>query len=246
MKNVIVRLDKPLKFGSSCSLLTIFLVKISETSTNGNIERFSPLSILAITALGTGIICAYLVFSFSILLLLPFSKKSSITLAVLSCARHIGMTSTIIDILPDSVGDKGLMIFPVVFVYLGAILVINIFVLLVKVKEGEELDSDKPSTKEEVDDAIHSYTNKTMTEDSTMQIECDEVKSPNHSAISNCIYAAFDKMDILQDDKDVNPTITNKNVCAPSSRSSHFNNTGDSDLQSNSKDFVCIDIRCPL
>ena len=212
---------------------------------------------MAITALGTGIICVYLLFSFSILLLLPFPKKSSIALAVLSCARHSSMTSTIIDILPDSVGDKGLMIFPVVFVCLGAILVINIFVLLVKVKEGEELDLDKTSIKEEVDEANQSYTNKTITEESTMHIEYDEVKGSNQSAFSNCtvtlcramlkfIYAVFDKMVTLQDDKDVNPTITKKNVCAPSSGSSNFNNAGDSDLPSNSKDFVCIDIRCPL
>ena len=178
---------------------------------------FSLWSIMAVTALGTGIICVYLVISFSILLLLPFPKKSTIALAILSCAKNMAFTTTIIESLPDSVGNKGLMIFPVALVYLAAILVINVFVQFVKVKEVEELDSDKSSVKEEVDEVIQSYTNKIMIEDST--IECDEIKGSNHLAVCNCsatqyhatpkfIYTDFDNtMVTLQDNKKVNPSI---------------------------------------
>ena len=217
VKKITVRLGKPLKFASSSAILAIFLVKISETSANGNMEMFSPWSIMAVTALGTGIICVYLVISFSILLLLPFPKKSTVALAVLSCAKNIAFTTTIIESLPDSVGNKDLMIFPVVFVFLATILVINAFVQFVKVKEVEELDSDKSSVEEEVDEVIQSYTNKITINDSI--IECHEVKGSNHSAFSNCsdthhhatpkfIYTDFDKTMVqLQDDEDVNPTI---------------------------------------
>ena len=48
----------------------------------------------------------------------------------------MAFTTTIIESLQDSVGNKGLMIFLVALVYLAAILVINVFVQLKKWKSG--------------------------------------------------------------------------------------------------------------
>ena len=67
-----------------------------------------------------------------------FSDKSTVTLSILSCLRVVGLPATIVDVLPESAGDKGLLILPMVFVYLATLLILNVFVSVAKVKDEDK------------------------------------------------------------------------------------------------------------
>lgn len=142
VKTTVVKLDKPLRFVAPTALLIIFWVKVSQTSATGNLEKFSPLSTLAVTALGSAVITSFLVVTYIILTLLPIPKKSVLAIAILSSARSSSMTIAVIDSLPEVLGDKSLMFFPVVFVYLAMIVIVNTSGSFLAIKEVEESVSE--------------------------------------------------------------------------------------------------------
>ena len=109
---------------------------MSESSASGNLSKISVVNILSTVALGAGLTTFNALSTYGFLSILPwFSKKTTVTLSILSCIRVIGLAATIVDALPDNVGDKGLVVLPMVFVYLATLLILNAFVSLVKVKE---------------------------------------------------------------------------------------------------------------
>ena len=59
------------------------------------------------------------------------------------------MATTIIDVLPDNTGDKGLLTLPGLFVYLAALLVSNCFVTFAKVPADDSDVSDDMKSKEQ-------------------------------------------------------------------------------------------------
>ena len=115
----------------------MFWVKISQATAKGDLQRFSPWIILAATALGTAVITSNLVISFVFASLLRFAKKSILAVTVLSSARHSSIAIAVIENLPDNVGDKDLMFFPIIFVYLAMIVIINSFGVIMTIKKEE-------------------------------------------------------------------------------------------------------------
>jgi hypothetical protein len=123
---------------------------VSETSASGVLDKVSVMNILCAVALGTGLATFNALSTYGFMSILPwFSNKSNVTLSILSCNRLVTLAATIVDVLPDNIGDKGLLVLPMVFVYLASLLMSNGFVSLVKVKE--EVDLDKPSQTTEED-----------------------------------------------------------------------------------------------
>ena len=147
--------------------MAIFLVKVSETSSSGNLKRISVLNILCVVALGTSLTSFNLVLSYTFLSILPwFSKKSTVTLSILSSIPIVVMAATIVDVLPDNAGDKGLLTLPGIFVYLTSLLMSNCFVTFVKVPEDVSNNSDNLGKNEQQhgeEDVIKEAIKETIT-----------------------------------------------------------------------------------
>ena len=144
VKKVVTKLYTSLKFVTSGALLVMFWVKISQATAKGDLQRFSPWMVVAVTALGTAVITSFLVFTFILASLLRLPKKSKLAVTVLSSARNSSIAITVIENLPNSVGDKDLMFFPIVFVYLAMVVIINSFGYFMTIKKDENDIEDKP------------------------------------------------------------------------------------------------------
>ncbi len=183
VKKVVTRFNNTIKYASICFICTIFLVKVSETSSSGNLERVSIVNILSVSALGTSLISFnQLIVSYGFLSMLPwFSKKSTITMSILSSILNPMMAATIIDVLPDNAGDKGLLTLPGIFVYLAALLVSNCFVTFAKVPEDDSDVSDDMKSKEQdeekgkIRDVDESCKNSKINEVTAFTIYTDEI-----------------------------------------------------------------------
>ena len=151
IKNVVTRLHSSLKFVTSGALLVIFWVKVSQAAEKGDLQKFSPLITFAVTAFGTAVITSFLIFTFLLSALLRLPKKSILPLTVLSSARNSSIAIAVIENLPPNVGDKDLMFFPIIFVYLSMVVIINCFGAFMKIKEKEvndiEQDADTVGSK---------------------------------------------------------------------------------------------------
>ena len=144
VKKVVTKLYTSLKFVTSGALLVMFWVKISQATAKGDLQKFSPWMVVAVTALGTAVITSFLVFTFILASLLRLPKKSILAVTVLSSARNSSIAIAVIENLPDSVGDKDLMFFPIVFVYLAMVVIINSFGYFMTIKKDENDIEDKP------------------------------------------------------------------------------------------------------
>ena len=136
VKKIVIKLNTSLKFVTSGALLVMFWVKISQAKAKGDLQRSSPWTILAVTALGTAVITSFLVISFVFASLLRLPKKSILAVTVLSSARHSSIAIAVVENLPDNVGVKDLMFVPIIFVYLAMIVIINSFGIFMKEKEN--------------------------------------------------------------------------------------------------------------
>ena len=131
----------------------MFWVKISQATAKGDLTKFSPLMILAVTGLGTAVITSFLVSSFILAVLLRLPRESIFAVTVLSSARNSSIGITVIGNLPDRVGDKDLMFFPIIFACLAMMIIINSFgyVMTTSKDESNHEQQDK-ETEEKVDD----------------------------------------------------------------------------------------------
>ena len=137
VKKVVSKINTSLKFVTSGALLVMFWVKISQATAKGDLEKFSPWMILAVTGLGTAVITSFLFSTFILATLLRLPKKSILAVTVLSSARNSSIAIAVIENLPDRVGDKDLMFFPIVFVYLAMVVIINSFGCFMTIKNQE-------------------------------------------------------------------------------------------------------------
>ncbi|CAB4030799.1 Hypothetical predicted protein, partial [Paramuricea clavata] len=152
VKKVVTKLYTSLKFVTSGALLVMFWVKISQATSKGDLQKFSPWMIVAVTALGTAVITSFLVFTFILASLLRLPKKSILAVTVLSSARNSSIAITVIENLPGSVGDKDLMFFPIIFVYLAMVVIINSFGCFMTIKtEENNIEQDKDTLEDKVD-----------------------------------------------------------------------------------------------
>ena len=179
VKKVVTKWNDTIKYVGIGFLLVLFLVKVSETSASGVLDKVSVMNILCVVALGTGLATFNALSTYGFMSILPwFSNKSNVTLSILRCNRLVTLAATIVDVLPDNIGDKGLLVLPMVFVYLASLLMSNGFVSLVKVKE--EVDLDKPSQtteedKEQDKDINYSTINSKINEVAIFTIYTDEM-----------------------------------------------------------------------
>jgi hypothetical protein len=129
-----------------------------------------------VVALGTSLTTFNALSSYCLVSILPwFSKKSTVTLSIMSSFRLLTLAATVVDVLPDSTGDKGLLVLPMLFVYIAILLMMNGFVSLVKVKE-EDTALDKPSqTTEQDKDMNDSTINSKINEVAIFTIYTDEM-----------------------------------------------------------------------
>ena len=137
IKKIVTKLNTSLKFVTSGALLIMFWVKISQATAKGDLQKFSPLIIFVVTAFGIAVITSFLIATFIFCTLLRLPRKSVLPLTVLSSARHSSIAIAVIENLPPNVGDKDLMFFPIIFVYLSMIVIINCYAAFMKVKEKE-------------------------------------------------------------------------------------------------------------
>lgn len=150
VKKIVTKLHTPLKFVTSGSLLVMFWVKISQATAKGDLEKFSPLVIVAVTAFGTAVIASFLLSTFIFCSLLRMPMKSILPITVLSSARNSSIAIAVIESLPRSVGNKNLMFFPIIFVYLAMIVIINSFGAFIKIKKEEsDIEQGKDTNYEE-------------------------------------------------------------------------------------------------
>ena len=157
----------------------VFWVKISEARASGDLEKFSPWLILAVTGLGTAVITSFLFITFIIASLLRLPMKSVLAVTVLSCARNSSIAIAVIDNLPDNVGDKHLMFFPIVFVYLAMVVIINSFGCFMTVKKEEnDIEGGIDSTEDKVD-AVEKLT--------IIVSSFEQTTSSDQAKINNCI-----------------------------------------------------------
>ncbi|XP_046846999.1 uncharacterized protein LOC124440636 [Xenia sp. Carnegie-2017] len=141
--------------GISCIILLLH-VRISETSNSGHFEKVATLNVFCNLCLANAFVLIILITTYVALLSLPFvPKKSSITLSVLNCIRVVGMSASIVDSLPPEVGDKGLIILPMDFIYMTTILLLNAFVYFVKIEEKGKEKFDK-EMKDEPNESVNS------------------------------------------------------------------------------------------
>ena len=128
----------------------MFWVKISQAAAKGDLEKFPPLVIVAVTALGTAVITSFLLSTFMFCSLLRMPMKSILPITVLSSARNSSIAIAVIESLPRSVGNKNLMFFPIIFVYLAMIVIINCFGAFIKIKKEEnDIEQGKDTNYEE-------------------------------------------------------------------------------------------------
>ena len=111
----------------------------------------------AVTGLGTAVITSFLCITFIFASLLRLPMKSILAVTVLSCARNSSIAIVVIENLPHNVGDKDLMFFPIVFVYLAMVVIINSFGYFMIIKDEENVNQqsteeceEKPLTKTQV------------------------------------------------------------------------------------------------
>lgn len=151
VKKFVTKWNNTVKYVGISFLIGIFLVKISETSASGNLKKVSVVKIFLVIALGASFTIFNLLSNYGFLSILPcFSKKSTITLSIMSCLRVVSFPATIIDVLPDNTGDKGLIILPIVFVFVATILMLNVFITFVKVKDE---DSEEKENENDIEDS---------------------------------------------------------------------------------------------
>jgi hypothetical protein len=132
----------------------MFWVKISQATAKGDLQKFSPWMVVSVTALGTAVITLFLVFTFILASLLRLPKKSILAVTVLSSARNSSIAIAVIENLPDSVGDKDLMFFPIIFVYLAMVVIINSFGCFMTIKKEEtDIEQDMDTLEDKVDSA---------------------------------------------------------------------------------------------
>ena len=151
-------------------------MKISQAREKGDLEKFSPWMTLAVTGLGTAVITSFLFITFIIASLLRLPMKTILAVTVLSCARNSSIAIAVIENLPDNVGDKDLMFFPIVFVYLAMVVIINSFGCVMAVKK-EENDIEQVMDNDEKVDAgekLNLVVNpvEQMTSSDQANIEC--------------------------------------------------------------------------
>ena len=158
-----------LKFVTSGALLVMFWVKISQATAKGDLQRFSPWMILAVTALGTAVITSFLVLTFIFASLFRLSKKSILSVTVLSSARNSSIAIAVIENLPENIGDKDLMFFPIIFVYLTMVVIINTFGAFMTIKKEE--------------DDIDASQGIDMLEDKNNNNDVNEIGKRNHNNI---------------------------------------------------------------
>ena len=150
VKKVLKKWNNTIKLFGISFLFPIFLVKVSESSASGNLAKVSVVSIICVVALGTALATFNILSTYAFFSILPwFSKETTVTFSVLSCIRVIGLAATIIDVIPEDSGDKGLIILPMVFVYLASIVILNGFASVVKVKEENTAEDKPPQTTEQ-------------------------------------------------------------------------------------------------
>ncbi|XP_028408150.1 uncharacterized protein LOC114530736 [Dendronephthya gigantea] len=102
VKKFVTKWNNTVKYVGISFLVCIFLVKISETSASGNLEKVSVVKLLLVIALGTSFTMFNLLSNYGLLSVLPcLSKKSTVTLSIMSCLRVVSFPATIIDVLPD-------------------------------------------------------------------------------------------------------------------------------------------------
>ena len=155
VKKVVTKINTSLKFVTSGSLLVMFWVKISQATAKGDLSRFSPWMILAVTGLGTAVVASFLFITFILATLLRLPKESILAVTVLSSARNSSIAIAVIENLPERVGDKDLMVFPIIFVYLAMVVIINSFGCFMTIKKEENsVDIEQGmDTEEKVNDA---------------------------------------------------------------------------------------------
>ena len=155
-RKIIKSWNDALKYvGISCIILLLH-VRISETSNSGHFEKVDTLNVFCNLCLANAFVLIILITTYVALLSLPFvPKKSSITLSVMNCIRVVGMSASIVDSLPPEVGDKGLIILPMGFIYMTTLLLLNAFVHFVKIEE-EEHDKFNEETKDEPTESVNS------------------------------------------------------------------------------------------
>ena len=125
------------------------MVIVSITRDSGNLQKVSVISIVCVAALGTSFRAFSVISSYGSLSILPgFSKKSTVTLSLLTGVPLPATVIAIADALPDKAGDKGLIILPVILLYLTTLLTVSCFVTLAKVVD----DDDEKSTKDKPQD----------------------------------------------------------------------------------------------
>ncbi|CAB4017665.1 Hypothetical predicted protein [Paramuricea clavata] len=176
VKKVVTKWNDTIKYVGIGFVLVLFLVKVSETSASGVLDKVSVMNILCAVVLGTGLATFNALSTYGFMSILPwFSNKSNVTLSILSCNRLVTLAATIVDVLPDNIGDKGLLVLPMVFIYLASLLMSNAFVSVVKVKE-EDTELDKPSQTTEQDKDINNSTiNSNINEGAIFTIYTDEM-----------------------------------------------------------------------
>ena len=136
----------------------MFWVKISQARAKGDLEKFSPWMTLAVTGLGTAVITSFLCITFIFASLLRLPMKSILAVTVLSCARNSSIAIAVIENLPDNVGDKDLMFFPIVFVYLAMVVIVNSFGFFMTIKKEENDIEEGIENREEKIDAGEKLT----------------------------------------------------------------------------------------
>ena len=130
----------------------MFWVKISQARAKGDLEKFSPWMTLAVTGLGTAVITSFLCITFIFASLLRLPMKSILAVTVLSCARNSSIAIAVIENLPENVGDKDLMFFPIVFVYLAMVVIINSFGCFMTIEEEDnDIEQVTDNLEEKVD-----------------------------------------------------------------------------------------------
>ena len=181
VKKVVIKINTSLKFVTSGSLLVMFWVKISQATAKGDLSRFSPWMILAVTGLGTAVVASFLFITFILATLLRLPKESILAVTVLSSARNSSIAIAVIENLPERVGDKDLMVFPIIFVYLAMVVIINSFGCFMTIKKEENsVDIEQGMDTEE-------YTQKDTADKLTMINPLEKITSKHIKNANDCI-----------------------------------------------------------
>ena len=197
IKNVVTKLHTSLKFVTSGALLVMFWVKISQATAKGDLQKFSPLIIFVVTAFGTAVITSFLIATFIFSTLLRLPRKSVLPLTVLSSARHSSIAIAVIETLPPNVGDKDLMFFPIIFVYLSMIVIINCFGAFMKIEENELIDIGQDIFEDKL--SVITQTEKCLKRNAEIATLLNPVEPAEKSTMANMnLYEEFTSNEIVQ------------------------------------------------